>query len=240
MGSDNYGSDVKNGGVRDEESGAEQTAELDLEHSFDNLPWLESDDDYDDQSVDTARIVIIAILGLLAIGVVAGGVWWATKSGGSGELIAQGETIEAPAGPYKTKPEDPGGKTFAGTGDTSFAVAEGQTREGKIDAKPLATPSITLAQPETPRATTTAPQTAPAAGVGVQLGAYFNRADAESGWQTLSGQFEVLQGQKHRVVEGQADIGRVYRLQVVAGDLAAANSLCKALVASGGRCQVKN
>ncbi|MDY6963339.1 MAG: hypothetical protein SV862_15765, partial [Pseudomonadota bacterium] len=180
MGSDNYGSDVKNGGVRDDDSGAEQTAELDLEHSFDNLPWLESDDDYDDQSVDTARIVIIAILGLLAIGVVAGGVWWATKSSGSGELIAQGGTIEAPAGPYKTKPEDPGGKTFAGTGDTSFAVAEGQSREGKIDSKPLAAPSLSLTEPEpTPTATTVA-QSPAASGVGVQLGAYFNRADAES------------------------------------------------------------
>jgi hypothetical protein len=240
MGSDNYGSDVKNGEVRDEDGGAEQTAELDLEHSFDNLPWLESDDDYDDQSVDTVRIVIIAILGLLAIGVVAGGVWWATQGRNSGDLIAQGGTIEAPEGPYKTKPEDAGGKTFAGTGDTSFAVAEGQTREGKIVTAPLPKPSIDLAGAETGQTTATAAQTAPVAGVGVQLGAYFNRADAESGWQTLSGQFEALQGQKHRVVEGQADIGRVYRLQVVAGDLAAANSLCRALMASGGRCQVKN
>jgi len=240
MGSDNYGSDVKNGGVRDEDGGAEQTAELDLEHSFDNLPWLESDDDYDDQSVDTARIVIIAILGLLAIGVVAGGVWWATQGSGSGELIAQGETIEAPEGPYKTKPEDPGGKTFAGTGDTSFAVAEGQVREGRIVTRPVATPSIDLTEPETAPTPATAEQSPAAAGVGVQLGAYFNRADAESGWQTLSRQFEILQGKKHRVVEGQADIGRVYRLQVVAGDLASAHSLCQALTASGGRCQVKN
>ncbi len=91
MGSDNYGSDVRNGEVRVDDDDTEQAAELDLEHSFDNLPWLESDDDYDDQSVDTARIVIIAILGLLAIGVVAGGIWWATQGRGSGELIAQGE-----------------------------------------------------------------------------------------------------------------------------------------------------
>lgn len=240
MASDNYGSGVKNDGLPGEEGEAEQAAELDLEHSFDNLPWLESDDDYDDQSVDTARIVIIAILGLLAIGVVAGGIWWAMRESGSGELLAQGETIEAPEGPYKTKPEDPGGKTFAGTGDTSFAVAEGQTREGRIDSRSLTTPSLSLTEPEAAPTAATATQSPAASGVGVQLGAYFNRADAESGWRTLSGQFEILQGRTHRIVEGQADIGRVFRLQVVASDLAAANELCQALMASGGRCQVKS
>ena len=238
MGSDNYGSDVKEGELHNADS-VEQTEELDFEHSFDNLPWLESDDDYEDQSVDTARVVIVAILGLLAIVLVAGGVWWATTDRGSGERIAQGETIEAPAGPYKTKPEDPGGKTFAGTGDTSFAVAEGQTREGTIVAAPMPKPNIDLASGDSNQATETPTQSPALAGVGVQVGAYSNRADAERGWQTLSGQFEALHGVSHRVVEGQADIGRVFRLQAVPGDVAAANSLCQRLRAAGGACQVK-
>ncbi len=57
------------------------------------------------------------------------------------ELVADGSLIEAPAQAYKEKPENPGGKTFEGTGDTSYAVSEGETRsvqlgEGKDTPKP--------------------------------------------------------------------------------------------------------
>jgi hypothetical protein len=44
---------------------------------------------------------------------------------------------------------------------------------------------------------------------------------------------------KHRVVQGSADIGTVYRLQAVAPDAAAANALCSQLKAAGIACQVK-
>jgi dihydroxyacetone kinase len=40
-------------------------------------------------------------------------------------------------------------------------------------------------------------------------------------------------------VEGQADIGKVYRLQAVADDVAAAKRLCDALQSDGVACQVK-
>jgi len=40
-------------------------------------------------------------------------------------------------------------------------------------------------------------------------------------------------------VEGEADIGTVYRLQAVAGDAASANRLCSALKGDGVACQVK-
>jgi hypothetical protein len=49
----------------------------------------------------------------------------------------------------------------------------------------------------------------------------------------------VLSGVRHRVVEGKADIGTVYRLQAVPGDAAAANALCGRLKAGGLACQVK-
>jgi hypothetical protein len=77
------------------------------------------------------------------------------------------------------------------------------------------------------------------AGVGVQVGAYYNAAAAERGWSTLIRQTESLQGVKHRVVRGVADIGTVYRLQAVAPDTASANRLCAALRADGLNCQVK-
>ena len=47
-------------------------------------------------------------------------------------MVADGGVIEAPAQPYKEKPTDPGGKTFQGTGDTSFAVSEGETRTARL------------------------------------------------------------------------------------------------------------
>jgi hypothetical protein len=75
--------------------------------------------------------------------------------------------------------------------------------------------------------------------VGVQVGAYTSAADAEAGWSALSARHEALSGLKHRVVEGQADFGRVFRLQAVAADVAAANALCSALKAAGQGCQVK-
>src|SRR5262249_6738777 len=151
-------------------------------------------------------------------------------------LVADGGTIEAPEGPYKEKPEDPGGREVAGTGDTSFAVAEGQTVEGRVAETPAAA---------TPTATpSAAPSAAPSAspspgpsGIGVQVGAYSRRDQAEAGWQQLSGRLAPLQGRSHRVVEGVVDGTTVYRLQAVAGSVAEADTLCRAIKAAGGDCQ---
>jgi hypothetical protein len=54
-----------------------------------------------------------------------------------------------------------------------------------------------------------------AVGVGVQVGAYSTRAQAEAGWSQLATRYEVLQGRSHRVLEGTADSGTIYRLQAV-------------------------
>lgn len=211
-------------------------ARLALEDGEDQLPWLESDEDYQEDGVDMARIAAIAVIGLLAIVLVVGAIWWFTRERSDPALVADGSTIAAPEGPYKTKPEDPGGKTFAGTGDTSFAVAEGKSREGKLAEDDLPRPSIDT-KAASPVSSSTKAE--PKGGVGVQVGAYSNRESAEQGWQKLVQKFEALHGVSHRVVEGQADIGKVYRLQAVAGDLAGANALCSTLKASGGACQVK-
>ena len=217
------------------------TQQLAFEGGDESLPWLESDEDYEDRGVDSGRILAFAAIGLLAIVVLVGGIWWLTHARHHGGELAQGSTIEAPAEPYKTKPANPGGKTFAGTGDTSFAVAEGQTREGKI-ADEAPKPSIDLGgQNNAKGAKDAAASASPEVpGIGVQVGAYSNREAAEKGWSTLSGQFDALKGVKHRVVAGQADIGTVYRLQAVAADVAQANALCRTLRAGGGSCQVKS
>jgi hypothetical protein len=76
-------------------------------------------------------------------------------------------------------------------------------------------------------------------GIGVQVGAYSSRAAAEAGWTQLSARITPLQGRSHRVVEGTADSGTIYRLQAMAGSGDEADALCRGIKAAGGDCQVK-
>ena len=218
--------------------------QLSLADADERLPWLESDEEYEQPGVDTGRIVAFAAVGLLFIALLLGAVYFFTRDPRDAELVADGSTIEAPAEPYKSRPDDPGGRQVEGTGDTSFEVAEGQLVEGRIDAgavpaagsdrDPAAAATVTPSASPAPAETA-----APPLGVGVQVGAYTTRAQAEAGWSQLTSRFELLQGRSHRVLEGTADSGTIYRLQAVAGSAAEADTLCRAIKASGGDCQVK-
>lgn len=216
-------------------------SELDLSED-DSLPWLESDEE--DEAAggfDTAQIIgFVAILLALLAGVV-GGVWYFSNRSGDATLVADGSTIEAPEGPYKEKPEDAGGKEFAGTGNVAPAVGEGETREGVMADGGDAGSSSAGSSSDTSGAgaEAAANSSASTTGVGVQVGAYGSRARAEEGWATLTRSSEALSGVRYRIVKGEADIGTVYRLQAVAGDRAAADRLCSALKADGLACQVK-
>lgn len=225
---------------------AEDETLLDFDDDDGALPWLESDDGIAEEGPDTSRIIGFALFGLLALAAIIGGIWWASNRAATGDVEPDGSVIAAPEGPYKVKPDDPGGKTFAGTGDASFKVGEGQETEGQVAAQPAPKPSP--AASATPAAKPSAtPETAPSAttpatastSVPVQVGAYSTKAQAEAGWSVLYGQHEALKGIKYRIVEGQADIGTVYRLQAMAPGVSAANSLCDRLKADGASCQVK-
>ncbi|WP_374409301.1 SPOR domain-containing protein [Pelagerythrobacter sp.] len=203
-----------------------ETEELELADG-ERLPWLESADYEEEPGVDTGRIFGFALLGLLAIGAVLGAIWYFGNRTSDPELVADGSTIEAPEAPYKERPENPGGRIAAGTGDVAPVVGEGRTPEGR------------LAQTDAPTPSETAAGSDEAGGVAVQVGAFSSSETAERGWATLTRQTEALNGVSHRVVEGQADIGKVFRLQAIAGDVAAARQLCSALQADGVACQVK-
>lgn len=211
--------------------------QLTLAGDEERLPWLESgDEDDEDPGVDTGRIFGFALLALLALVAFVGGIWWFGNQGSDAEVVADGSTIAAPPGPYKEKPADPGGKQFEGTGNLAPAVGEGRATEGRIAerAPPPPPPSDAPTAGATPAAAAQ-----PSGGVGVQVGAYSTKADAEAGWQKLQSQTDKLAGVSHRVVQGQADIGTVFRLQAIAGDAAAASRLCAALKGDGVACQVK-
>lgn len=212
------------------------------------LPWLEGADDveFDDEEPGNGRFIGFAVLGLILLAAILGGVYWATHRGGPA-ANADGSLIEASREPYKIAPKEPGGKTFQGTGDSSFKVSEGERPAANLagGAAPAASASASAAANASAAAGGNAPKpaTAPAApaagGVGVQIGAFSSSSAAETAWSKLSGQHEALKGLNHRVVEGKADIGTVYRLQALAGDAGAANALCGRLQAGGLKCQVK-
>ena len=216
------------------------------------LPWLEGEDEEfeDQQGGGSGQTLLLVALAVVAILVIVGGIWWATRQKAEQPLVASGGVIEAPKEPYKTRPENPGGDVVAGTGDTSYAVAEGQTRMPQIgqgeapgpgfDGQPTAQPSPKPAPSASASAPSASVRPEPVVtGVGVQVGAYTSKPTAEAGWNALKVQYPALSGVSHRIVEGQADIGKVYRLQAVPGDLAAARALCSGMKAAGLSCQVK-
>lgn len=234
----------------DADTALEAEEQLSLTGDDDALPWLEADDDEVEQGSDY-RILIFGALAVLALGAILFGAKHFLGSDGPGSVSPDGSTIAAQEGAYKSLPENPGGEQVAGTGDLSFEVGEGQGREGTVGGPEAAAPSIDVEQQEgerpsatatrTPAAAATASAAAPArsGGVGVQVGAYSSRAAAEAGWTNLTGRFEVLSGVSHRIIEGTADSGTIYRLQAVSGDVAAAETLCRAIRNAGGDCQVK-
>ena len=207
--------------------------------STDSLPWLESDeDDADAGGLDAGQIVLF-VAGLIALaGVVLGGLWWVSNRAGGGEVVADGSVIAAPDGPIKQRPDDPGGKEFAGTGNVAPVVGEGGSRPAVVADAPAP-----MATPVPKPSVSTVPVAVPAAGdipgIGVQLAAYGTRARAEQGWSDITRRTEALKGVKYRVVEGKVDIGTVYRLQAVAPSRAEADRLCAALKSDGVDCQVK-
>jgi hypothetical protein len=216
------------------------TGELDLADT-DNLPWLESDaDDEDAGGLDIGQILGFAGGLILLLAVVVGAVWYVSNRSAGAEVVADGSVIAAPEGPIKTRPDNPGGKEFAGTGNVAPVVGEGGTREAVVAEKTVSAPTPTPKPSPAPTAAATA-TAAPAAvsGVGVQLAAYGTRARAEQGWSDLSRRTDALAGVKYRVVEGKVDIGTVFRLQAVAANRAEAEQLCAALKADGLDCQVK-
>ncbi len=204
----------------------EAEAQLALGDEDDALPWLESDEDFEEQGMDT-RLIVFVLLAILLLAAILLGGWFFLKDRGAEEVVADGSMIEAPEGPYRERPENPGGTQVAGTGDTSFEVGEGQGREGRL-AEGTPDPAIDVDE-----------ASSTSEGIGVQIGAFGTRDTARTGWQRLRAQFNALDGFSYRIVEASVDSGTIYRLQAVADDRNAANALCSAIKAEGGDCQVK-
>ncbi len=101
----------------------------------DRLPWLEPVDDYDDgETIPLGRLIGAVVVGLVALGLVIGGIFWfrnRDNGGGNGALI------EAPAGPVKVRPQEAGGLAVDGTGDIAYGASVGDSFNSVIDASAM-------------------------------------------------------------------------------------------------------
>lgn len=210
-------------------------AGLDLDDP-DRLPWLETADGYEyDGSASPLKVAGLVLGGLALLAAIVGGIYWIQRNQ-TGGANGNGELIAAQEGDYKVRPDakEAGGKSFEGEGDAAFAASEGKKTDaviGKEAAKAEATKAATPA----PAANTPAP----AGSVMVQLGAFGDSAKADSAWSAMAKRFGFLSGVSRKIAEGTADGGRkVYRLQAVTPNAAAAQQLCAKLKAAGENCLI--
>ena len=209
----------------------------------DQLPWLQAVEDEDEPTGLSARKMLVALLFvLLAVAIVAGTFFWLGRQdsvvGGQPELIA------APSGPYKIKPDNPGGLDVAGESQTAFETSAGQDPDAQLDLSkvpqgitppaPAPAPGTEPAevQPE-PKPEPAMPATA-GRGAVIQLGAFKNRQQAERAWTALSAQFPSVAGLSKMIVPFPGGI----RLRAGAASPAAAKDVCRALTAAGENCFV--
>jgi cell division protein FtsN len=200
----------------------------------DRLPWLETADGYEyEESASPLKVAAMVLGGLALLAAIVGGIYWLQRnqSGGQGN----GELIAAQEGNYKVAPANPEGKSFEGEGDTAFAASDGKNANVKIDpAKAKAAAANANAK--------TAPVASgpiPAGAAFVQLGAFGDAPEAERAWTALGKRFGAISGTNKRIVEATGEGGRkVFRLQAISANSAAAQQLCAKLKAAGESCFV--
>ena len=202
------------------------------------LPWLETADGYEyEETASPLKVAGLVLGGLALLAAIVGGIYWFQRNQAGGQ--GNGELIAAPEGGYKEVPADREGKTFEGEGDAAFAASEGKKVDAKIDpakAKEAAAASTPTAAGA---ATAKTGGPIPAGSAFVQLGAYSDAAKAEQAWGALGKRFAAISGSNKRIAEGAGEGGRkVFRLQAVAANGAAAQQLCAKLKAAGESCIV--
>jgi len=211
----------------------------------DRLPWLEAvEEDEDEGGPSVAKLVAAIVIGLVAIGVIVGGLYWLGNRSAGGP---DNQIITAEKGDYKQVPANPGGMNVSGEGSSSHVASEGGQPKANLNVgganaapaarpappapapQPAARPAPAPAAPARP-----APAPAPAAsGPTIQLGAFSNPAAAENAWRALAGRFRYLAPLGHRVVAGQSAGRTVHRLFATGAN---ARDVCNRLRAAGEAC----
>jgi hypothetical protein len=209
------------------------------------LPWLEAVEDEDEPPAFSARKMLAALaLVLLGVAIVAGALFWlGQQDKGTGPP----QLIRAEPGPYKVRPDDPGGLDVAGDSGTAYATGAGEDNDalldvGRLNDSPLPPPGDPkrlppneAKEPVAPEPAALAPPPAAAAkGTVIQLGAYGSTAKAETAWRMLSSRFREVAKLTKLVVPYSGG----YRLRATAGSVAEAQAACRAVAAGGENCFV--
>jgi hypothetical protein len=228
----------------------------------DRLPWLEpAERDDDNDGVSPLKLLAFILTGLVALGVIVGGVYWMQSRTGSGDLGGDAQVIAAPAGDYKVPANEVDAKKFAGEGDASFAASEGVERVGRIDpsrvpeapviggaappakiaaAKPASKFSAPVADETGAKSATATAASGAARGAMIQLGAYGSQASAKEAWGRLSKRFDYLAPLGTSVESVKVGETTLYRLRASAGNASQASALCGKLRVAGESCLVVN
>jgi hypothetical protein len=215
------------------------------------LPWLEAVDDEDGPRGVSAGKMHVALILVLAAGAnVAATMFWLGRS----DPVETGapQLIRAEPGPYKVKPEDPGGLDVAGDSETAYSTSAGEDPDSSLDLRklpeemqPLPEPQATTAPPKKiPPNETKVPATdesPPAANSGptIQLGAYASTVKADTAWSLLSGRFPEVAALRKTVVTATVKGKPFYRLRA-SGSSDQTKAACAALRAAGESCLVVN
>ena len=215
------------------------------------LPWLQSVEDEDEPRGLSARKMLAALgVVLLAMLLVGATFFWL----GRRETAGNGppELIQAPPGPYKVRPPNPGGLDIKGESETAFETSAGEDKDAQLDlskmpeqpvARPAKQPPEPAPQPgfspeaKVPAKPATAPEPTPptvAHGSVVQLGAFANQAQAERAWTALSTRFPSIGSMGKLIVPFSGGI----RLRATATSPAEAKQACATLKAAGENCFV--
>ena len=214
------------------------------------LPWLEAVDDEDGPRGVSARKMLVALFLVLAAGaIVAGTMFWL----GRRDPVVTGapELIRAEPGPYKVKPDDPGGLDVAGDSETAYSTSAGEDPDASLDVRklpqdmqplPVATEDAPPKKiPPNEKKTPAPDDAAPAAPSGpmVQLGAYASTIKADTAWNLLSSRFPEVAALRKTVVTATVKGKPFYRLRA-SGSSDQTKAACAALKAAGESCLVVN
>ncbi|MEA3064256.1 MAG: hypothetical protein QOJ27_691, partial [Sphingomonadales bacterium] len=121
----------------------------------DRLPWLEAvEEDGGEGGPSALKLIVAVLIGLVAIGGIVGGIFWMGNRDANENRPP--ERIAAAEGPYKVKPDNPGGMAVEGQGATAFDAAQGGTPNASIDTDAVPETPVT-AQPKAPAAAPSAP-----------------------------------------------------------------------------------
>lgn len=218
------------------------------------LPWLEAvEDEEGPRAVSAGKMAAFVVIVLLAAAIVAATFFWMGRRDPA--VVGAPELIRAEPGPYKVKPDDPGGLDVAGDSSTAFATSAGEDTDATLAGTPPEEAGDVPAPVPQPRklppnetkvpakddpAPTPAPLATPVpGGPTIQLGAYASRLKADTAWGMLAGRFPTVAALSKQVIEASVGGKTIYRLRA-SGAAGATSAACSALKAAGENCLAVN